>query len=190
MAKSIQTNFSFRLADTGKPVLIGDKRVASALSGDNFYSVTYTVDKVGTYLGEIKEFLAVQCADNPILIEFQRVDMKVPNQIYCESLFINHGDFGRVWLRIPPQSKPVIATVWYSSDTKILPLDEHIKVNQFGKRAALELKLKNLTGQELGLPIETGINTFSSLPKIDGNISAITHSGKIKSLPVHKTNVK
>ena len=183
MGKTISTNFSLRLAGKTKPELIGDEKIASALKGKNFYSVTYTVDKTGTYLGRIHDFLAVKCKA-PILIEFQRVDMKAPNQIYCNSLFINHGDFGRVWLRIPEHVEPVIATVWYSTDDLKLDQDRYIKVVQLNKKQH-KLRLKNLNGQELGVPVEqTG--TYLSLDKVQENIPAFTHKNKEKFLPVHK----
>jgi hypothetical protein len=183
MAKSISTNFSLRLADKSKPVLIGDQKVSSAINSDNFYSTTYTVDEVGTYLGEIKEFLAVQC-QNPILIEFQRVDMERPNQIYCSNLFINHGDFGHVWLRIPREARASIATVWYSTDAKLIPQNEYVKALKEGSEKVYTLALKNLNGRSLGIPLSIG-NSFKSLDEQDNKIKAYTHNGEVKSLPVH-----
>jgi hypothetical protein len=184
MGKSISTNFSLRLAGVNKPAIVGDASVASMLTGKNFYSVTYTVDKTGTFLGEITDFLAVK-TKSPVLIEFQRVDMSVPNQIYCNSLFINHGDFGKVWLRLPENVPDVIVTVWYSTDSPLLAQDRYINAIQLNKKKH-KLRLKNLNGKTLGVPVEKD-KTFLSLDhnSLD-NITAITHTGEQKELPVYK----
>jgi hypothetical protein len=184
MAKSVQTSFTLRVADKSKPVIVGDQQVASALSGANFYSITYTVDTVGTYLGEIREFLAVQCKD-PVLIEFQRVDMEVPTQIYCDSLFLNHGDFGTVWLRIPYHAKPAIVTVWYSTDATVLALNESVTAFKAGLKNPKNLRLRNLDGKDLGLPLARYPNSFKTMNKIDGKLRAVIHNGEVRNLPIH-----
>jgi hypothetical protein len=160
---------------------VGDEKIASKLTGLNFYSTTYTADQVGTYLGVITDFLAIK-PEKPILIEFQRIDMDKPAQIYCNSLFINHGDMGRVWLKVPITELPVITTVWYSTDDKILNQGLYINVTQLNRKKH-KVKLKNLSGVEMGVPVENGA-TFIPLDKIDTNILVYTRKGETKGLPV------
>jgi hypothetical protein len=175
------------LADKNKVNLVADKQVGSALSGKNFYSTTYIVDEVGTYLGVLPEFLAVHCK-TPILICFQRVDMVVPNEVYCSNLFINHGDFGKVWLKVPPGVSESIVTVWYSTDALIVAEDETVAAYKAGVSKPDSIRLRNLDGAQIGLPILKD-KIFVNLNKVDGEITVYTHDGVRKSLLVTKSVV-
>jgi hypothetical protein len=185
MAKSIRTSFTFRLADKSITKLVADKQVANSLSGKNFYSTTYQVDEVGKYLGNVPEFLAVHCK-TPILICFQRVDMLAPTEIYCSNLFINHGDFGQVWLKVPPGVEQSIVTVWYSTDASVILEDEAITVYTAEVAVPKSLRLRNLDGFQLGIPILSKDRIFVNLNKVDGCIQTFTHNGEIKSLSISK----
>lgn len=183
MARLISTNFTLRLAEKTKPIIIGDERISSKLQGENFYSTTYIVDRVGTFLGEINDFIAISCKE-PILIEFQRVEMKESVQIYCDSLFIHHGNLGKVWLRVPQQIDPVITTVWYSTDNKIIDSTLYINVKPLDNSPMKKLRLKNLNGKALALPIEKH-TTFVGIDNTNKAIPIITHKGERKLLPAH-----
>jgi hypothetical protein len=186
MAKSIQTNFTLRLGDNVRPLVIGDDRVASKLDeGNHFYSHTYTVDEVGVCLGLVQHFLALKC-ERPVLIEFKRVDMETPTQILCERLFINHGDFGTVWLRVPKGTTPVITTVWYGTDTAIIDNDMYVNIINSGSTEVKKLSLKNIKGQALGVPIANGPSTYTAVDHVKEKIPTITNKQIQRDLPTFK----
>jgi len=153
MGKTISTNFSLRTnKDSNKTKVVADSRVSTAFESENFYTLTYTIDQLGTYLGEINDFLAVK-VDKPIYIKFQTVDMKSPEQFYCSKLFINHGNMGKVWLLTNGMAN-AIATVWYSSDDLETNQNLAVSIKKLGqKSSSLNLMLRNLTG-EMGIPLK------------------------------------
>ena len=160
---------------------MGDSQLASLLTGSNFYNTTFTVDSVGTCLGIINDFLAIQC-DGPLLIQYQRIDQPRV-QLVCNSFFVNHGSFGKVWLLVPEGTKNVLATVWYSTDDALLNADTFINVkNNVGTH---KLALRNLNGKTLGVPIQHTVGYAPLVPNSNSNgITAITHKGDSNSLTV------
>jgi hypothetical protein len=185
MAKSISTNFSLRINNKNQPKVIADSKISSGLTEEYFYTTTYKVDSIGIYLGEIKDFLAIQ-PKSPILIDFQRVDMIEPTQIYCSKLFINHGEMGKVWLRVV--GEPVITTVWFSTNNLNLAGKFYIKVKTKDLRIReKQLELKNLDGIDFSLPVKQSVR-FKGIRKkkipSDG-IPVITHFGENKLLVVN-----
>jgi len=185
MVKSISTNFSLRVNNKNQPKVVADSRISSGLTGQHFYTITYTVDVVGIFLGTIHDFLGIQ-PKSPILIDFQRPDMHEPNHIYCSKLFINHGDMGKVWLR--SQDKPVIVTVWYSADDEYMDKQYFVDIHDKDKRIKIkELALKNMDGVDFSVPVKHGAK-YRGLRKTKVPINGIpvtTHRGDSKLLVVN-----
>lgn len=179
MGKTVSTNFSLRLNNATGTKVVGDSKIATALVGENFYVTTLTVDTIGVYLGEISDFIAIQ-TKNPVLVEFQRVDMESKTQIYCSKLFINHGDLGKVWLRT--LETPAIVTLWYSTDNTLIDKSLYVEIKKNSKTQ--KLSLRNLLENLFSIPIKDNAQ-FIGLNNEDDGIPVITHSAVNSKLTVY-----
>jgi len=187
---TITTNFSLRVAQAKSTQLVGDSSIGSKINSAYFYTKTFTVNKVGWFIGSISSFLAIQ-TPSPVNVTYTQADNPgITTTIYCSALLILHGALDNV--TICSLKAPVILTVWFDSDLTNITFGQYIDAFPFNPLSSPKAKQLALTNMQnntgsLSLPI-LHKGSFVGIPQNDlGGIPTTTHRNVPKVLSVNTT---